>query len=109
MLKIIGSIVVDRMRKSGLMTSSQDLKFHLTLMNTRYRKDKSGTTELDEVLPGRNERRRETFDARGILDRFKEYRLGSAPLTCIQIFQLYTGTNRPSDAEYLSIGRILFY
>lgn len=64
--------LVERFVSSGLMQRQYDrVKLHITMMNTMFRKDSSGTAA--PVAPprdrdrGQANRPRESFDARGIL------------------------------------------
>ena len=67
-LQSLSDRLVDRYSGTGLMQKEYDrVKLHATVMNTIFRKDPTGTTEVRKTADGRRLADRESFDANNIL------------------------------------------
>ncbi|XP_076324235.1 activating signal cointegrator 1 complex subunit 1 [Tachypleus tridentatus] len=86
-LQQLANSLVDKFTSSGLMKKQFDnIKLHLTLMNTKFRTDNSGESQNS---PQKGKKLRETFDASYILQAFKDYHFGHTTISEIHISQLH--------------------
>lgn len=81
--------LVDRFVAKGLMRRQYDsVKLHVTLMNTLFRRDPgsaSGTTQ------GRGRPVRESFDASGLLSRFRDFQFAQkVTVSSVHLSQRYS-------------------
>lgn len=59
---------MDKFSAAGLMPRQfERVKLHVTVMNTLFRKDPSGTAQAEVMESRRNVKERESFDAAGVL------------------------------------------
>jgi len=73
-LQVAAEQILDRFVDAGLMKREYDrIKFHVTLMNTLFRKDKNDVGDKNE------ESVRESFDGRTLLELFSKRRSGDLP------------------------------
>jgi len=87
--------IVDRFVEAGLMKRDYDrIKFHVTLMNTLFRKDKNDVGDANE--PGN----RESFDARTILNLYSDRRFTDVEISEIHLSQRRAG-RRSAEGYYL--------
>jgi len=87
--------IIDRFVESGLMKRDYDrIKFHVTLMNTLFRKDKDDVGDKNEA------NHRESFDSRGILELYADRRFGSVEISQIHLSQRRAGRRTP-EGYYL--------
>ncbi|XP_052272061.1 activating signal cointegrator 1 complex subunit 1-like isoform X6 [Dreissena polymorpha] len=86
-LQSIADRLVDRFSTSGLMQRDYErVKLHVTVMNTLFRKDPTGTTEARQPREkGRKER--ESFSAVQLLKKFGDYKFGSHTVDTVHISQ----------------------
>lgn len=94
-LQEVAEQIVNRFVEAGLMRREYDrIKFHVTLMNTLFRKD---TTDVgDKNEPGE----RESFDSRALLDLYSTRRFGSVDISEIHLSQRRAG-RRTAAGYYL--------
>ncbi|XP_052783371.1 activating signal cointegrator 1 complex subunit 1-like isoform X2 [Mya arenaria] len=89
-LQSIADRLVDRFETSGLLQRDHDrVKLHVTVMNTIFRKDPTGTTEpYKQQDRGRKER--ESFNATRTLQKFSGYDFGGYEVKNIHISQRHS-------------------
>ncbi|XP_071085062.1 activating signal cointegrator 1 complex subunit 1-like [Haliotis cracherodii] len=103
-LQILCDRLVDKFSAAGLMPRQfERVKLHVTVMNTLFRKDPSGTAKAEVMESGRNVRERESFDAAGVLRKFGKYDFGPQEIATIHLSQRFS-TGR--DGYYDSVGSI---
>ncbi|XP_045201166.2 activating signal cointegrator 1 complex subunit 1-like [Mercenaria mercenaria] len=102
-LQIIADRLVDKFTSIGLMQREYDrVKLHITVMNTVFRKDPTGTTEPDR-RQDRGRKERESFNAINLLKKFGNYRFGEDNITGIHLSQRHSfGT----DGYYTCAGTL---
>lgn len=94
-LQQIAERIVDRFVEAGLMKRDYDrIKFHVTLMNTLFRKDKNDVGDKNE------QGNRESFDARTILNLYSDRRFTDAEISEIHLSQRRAG-RRSAEGYYL--------
>lgn len=90
-LQSLADRLVDRFTSTGLMQKEYDrVKLHATIMNTIFRKDPTGTTELRKTADGRRLGDRESFDATNVLKRFANYNFGNHTVSTIHLSQRHS-------------------
>ncbi|XP_046584119.1 LOW QUALITY PROTEIN: activating signal cointegrator 1 complex subunit 1-like [Haliotis rubra] len=102
-LQILCDRLVDKFSAAGLMPRQfERVKLHVTVMNTLFRKDPTGTAQAEVTESRRNVKERE-FDAAGVLRKFGKYDFGPQEVTAIHLSKRYsTG----QDGYYDSVGSI---
>eukprot|EP00088_Acartia_fossae_P009505 TRINITY_DN14616_c0_g1_i1.p1 TRINITY_DN14616_c0_g1~~TRINITY_DN14616_c0_g1_i1.p1 ORF type:complete len:356 (+),score=78.36 TRINITY_DN14616_c0_g1_i1:43-1110(+) len=94
-LQEIAEQIVDKFVDAGLMKREYDrIKFHVTLMNTLFRKDKTDVGDKNDP------ENRESFDARTILNLYSERRFGKVDISEIHLSQRRAG-RRSAEGYYL--------
>ncbi|XP_071532818.1 activating signal cointegrator 1 complex subunit 1 [Panulirus ornatus] len=97
-LQTIADSLVDEFVRAGVVTKQYErVKLHITLMNTLFRDDKDGVTE---VKTGKD---RESFCARQILEEFEDYQFGEMEIDEIHLSVRYTTAN---SGFYSASGKI---
>ncbi|KAK2866552.1 hypothetical protein Q7C36_002608 [Tachysurus vachellii] len=103
-LQQIADRLVECFIAAGLMVKEWDrVKLHATLMNTLFRNDPSVEDKGGAGRPGMKDR--EAFDARNILERFKEFNFGKCQLDSVQLSQRFSSD---CTGYYSSSGRVTF-
>lgn len=74
----------------------ENVKLHMTLMNTKYRKLKDGSSQRKWV-------KRETFNATEIVEQFKDYYFGEVDFDTIHLSLM---SSNSENGFYKSIGSI---
>lgn len=93
LIEDICSSIMDRLSVSSLLLPQDErkTKLHVTLLNTRFRKHETKSTETGAVRPvmGRRSNRTEhlPFDGRSILESFKCLDLGSVKVRTVHLSQ----------------------
>lgn len=91
-LQTVADKIVERFVESGLMRREYDhVKFHVTLMNTLFRKDKTDVGDKSES----KSKDRESFDSREILQCFGSHRFGEVSISEIHLSQRRAGRRTP--------------
>ena len=86
--------IVTKFVQSGLMRREYDrVKLHVTLLNTLFRRDQGD-------LGDRDRKERESFNARGLLDRFSQVSLGRLEFSELHLSQRRAG-RRTNSGYYL--------
>ncbi|KAL8595369.1 hypothetical protein ACOMHN_024068 [Nucella lapillus] len=101
-LQMLSDRLVDRFVSRGLMQRQYErVKLHLTVMNTLFRKDSSGTAapRLQSMRGAAKER--ESFNAASILQKFEEFEFGPLPVDRVELSQRYSAA---PDGYYQSSG-----
>jgi len=94
-LQEVAERIVDKFVEVGLMKREYDrIKFHVTLMNTLFRKDKNDVGDKNDPD------NRESFDARTILNLFSERRFSDVEISEIHLSQRRAG-RRSAEGYYL--------
>ncbi|XP_067224976.1 activating signal cointegrator 1 complex subunit 1 isoform X2 [Chanodichthys erythropterus] len=103
-LQQIADRLVECFASVGLMERERDrVKIHGTIMNTLFRKDPSAE---DKGASGRpNNKDREAFNARNILQMFGEFYFGAFELNSVQISQRFS---TDGTGYYSSVGHVTF-
>jgi len=94
-LQQIAELIVDKFVDAGFMRREYDrIKFHVTVMNTLFRKDKNDVG--DKSIPGN----RESFDARTILQLYSDRKFADVEISTIHLSQRRAG-KRTAENYYL--------
>ncbi|XP_023319708.1 activating signal cointegrator 1 complex subunit 1-like [Eurytemora carolleeae] len=97
-LQDVAEKIIDRFVESGLMKREYErIKFHVTLMNTLFRKDKNDVGDVNEPA---GKSARETFDSRQILELYGNTSFGSVEISEIHLSQRRAGRRTP-EGYYL--------
>ncbi|KAM9462042.1 activating signal cointegrator 1 complex subunit 1 [Clarias gariepinus] len=103
-LQQIADRLVECFVAEGLMVKEWDrVKLHATIMNTLFRNDPSAEVKGGAGRPSTKDR--EAFDARNILERFKEFYFGKCQLDSVELSQRYSSD---STGYYSFAGRVNF-
>ncbi|XP_045471368.1 activating signal cointegrator 1 complex subunit 1-like isoform X2 [Harmonia axyridis] len=95
-LQNIANLISSSFYERGLCKEySENVKLHMTLMNTKYRKKKGGTPKRWV--------KREPFDATEIMKQYKDYHFGDAVFDTIHLSLM---TTQGEDGFYKSIASI---
>ncbi|XP_067007831.2 activating signal cointegrator 1 complex subunit 1 isoform X2 [Anabrus simplex] len=96
-LQTLSDGIVDFFANSGLMEKQyEQVKLHVTLMNTLFREDKGGVSEHETSK--RRHKPRESFDATNVLKMFENFNFGEQQVDNIHLSQRYTTSN--TDGYY---------
>ncbi|KAK3576538.1 hypothetical protein CHS0354_018044 [Potamilus streckersoni] len=90
-LQMLVDRIVDSFAGNNLMQHQYDrVKLHITVMNTIFRKDPSGTTQAPQRQKNRGTRERESFFATNILKKFGDYNFGDYHINTVHLSQRYS-------------------
>ncbi|XP_060565839.1 activating signal cointegrator 1 complex subunit 1-like [Ruditapes philippinarum] len=104
-LQILADRLVDKFTSTGLMQREYDkVKLHITVMNTLFRKDPTGTDEPVRKQD-RGRRERESFNAINLLKKFGDYRFGEDTVNIVHLSQRHSFGK---DGYYTCAGTLNF-
>lgn len=102
-LQILADRLVDKFTSTGLMQREYDrVKLHVTVMNTLFRKDPTGTAEPDR-RQGKGRKERESFNAISLLQKFGNYKFGE---DCVKAIHLSQKHSLAADGYYTCAGKL---
>ncbi|XP_022820913.1 activating signal cointegrator 1 complex subunit 1 isoform X1 [Spodoptera litura] len=93
LIQQIADGLVQYFNKAGFMKDNEydleNVKLHVTLINSKYRvRSESASLENSESKSTRQQR--ESFDGRGVLQKFADYDFGTVELTAVHLSQRHT-------------------